>query len=323
VELKVHGDEVTLDFSKSDPQQRGYVNSTSQTTRSASMAALALFMGPEMADYQNEGLMRPVSYVNPEGRVTNARFPAPCAGAPINVGQNITESVMMAMSEALPERAAAGWGRRYGQEIDGTDPETGRFFMYSGYEAEGGAGAVYGFDGYHGTSSIATLAQVVRPNAEDIETRYPVRVHQREFRMDSCGAGRWRGGAGFVWEIENLADECGLQTGAAQGETTFSHGALGGHQTLPNECYIVRDVERIQAKVHRVFRWYTGDRLLKLSGGGGGVGRPEDRDVQAVWNDVFVNELVSLEQAREVYKVVIDPETREIDWEATRVLRGE
>ena len=323
VDLIVRGDEITLDFSKSDPQQRGYVNSTSQTTRSASMAALALFMGPEMADYQNEGLMRPVSYVNPEGRVTNARFPAPCAGAPINVGQNITESVMMAMSEALPERAAAGWGRRYGQEIDGTDPETGRFFMYSGYEAEGGAGAVTGFDGYHGTSSIATLAQVVRPNAEDIEHRYPVRVHQREFRVDSCGAGRWRGGAGFVWEIENLADESGLQTGAAQGETTFSHGALGGRPTLPNECYIVRDGERIQAKVHRVFRWRHGDHLLKLTGGGGGVGPPSERDPRAVWDDVYVNELVSLEAAREVYKVVIEPETREIDWEATRALRAE
>jgi N-methylhydantoinase B len=322
VEITVAGDELTLDFARSDPQQRGFVNATWPVTNSASMAALALFMGPEMADYQNEGLMRPVHFVNPEGRVTNARFPAPCAGAPINVGQNITESVMMAMSGALPERAAAGWGRRYGQEIDGFDQKSGRFFLYSGYEAEGGAGAVHGYDGYHGTSSIATLAQVVRPNAEDIEHRYPVRIHQREFRIDSCGAGRWRGGAGFVWEAENLADECGLQTGAAQGEITFSHGAQGGCPTPPNVCYIVHEGERSQARVHRMFRLEHGDRLLKFTGGGGGVGPPHERDPQAVWDDVYVNEIVSLEAARTVYHVVIDPVTRVLDLEATQALRA-
>jgi N-methylhydantoinase B len=322
VQVIVRGDELTLDFSGSDPQQKGYVNATHQVTASASMAALALFMGPDMADYQNEGLMRPVRFVNPAGRVTNCQFPAPCAGAPINVGQNITESVMAAMSDALPERAAAGWGRRYGQEIDGYDPQTGRFFLYSGYEAEGGSGAVYGFDGYHGTSSIATLAQVVRPNTEDIEHRYPFLIRQREFRVDSCGAGRWRGGAGFVWEAENLAGECGLQTGAAQGETTFSDGALGGCPTQANVCYILSGDQRTQARVHRVFSLHHGDRLLKLTSGGGGVGPAHERDPQAVWDDVYVNEIVSIEAARAVYHVAIDPETRAIDWHTTRALRS-
>jgi hypothetical protein len=38
---------------------------------------------------------------------------------------------------------------------------------------------------------------------------------------------------------------------------------------------------------------------------------------------VYINELVSLEAAREVYKVIIDPATRKIDWQKTQALRGE
>jgi N-methylhydantoinase B len=321
VEVTISGDEVIFDYSKSDPQQKGFINSTAQTTYSMSTAGLALFLGAELADYQNEGLMRPFRLINPEGRVTNPRYPAPCGGAPVNVGHNILEAVMMAMSEALPHRAAAGWGRRYGQYTYGRYPNTGQLYVYTGYEAEGGAGATYGNDGYQGTGSVGSLGEIVRPNAEDVEIRYPWRIHQREFRVDSCGAGRWRGGAGFVWEAENLGGEAGMHTGAGQGEITFSHGAQGGCPTQPNICHIIRDGQILQARSHRLHYVQHGDRVLKHTGGGGGVGPPHERDPQAVWDDVYVNELVSLEGAREVYRVAINPATREIDWEETRRLR--
>ena len=59
----------------------------------------------------------------------------------------------------------------------------------------------------------------------------------------------------------------------------------------------------------------------KFSSGGGGVGNPAERDPEAVREDVE-NELVSLQAARDVYKVVIDPSTQRIDESATRALRG-
>jgi N-methylhydantoinase B len=113
-----------------------------------------------------------------------------------------------------------------------------------------------------------------------------------------------------------------MHTGAGQGETTFSHGALGGRPTPPNTCYIVRDGQKIRAQVHRLHQLQAGDRVVKDTGGGGGVGRPEERDPKAVWEDVFVNEFVTIEAAREVYGVVIDPQSRGIDWAQTRALRG-
>jgi N-methylhydantoinase B/oxoprolinase/acetone carboxylase alpha subunit len=83
----------------------------------------------------------------------------------------------------------------------------------------------------------------------------------------------------------------------------------------------VRDGAKIRAKVHRLHQLKGNDHVIKDTGGGGGIGRPEERDPQAVWDDVYVNELVSLQAAREVYKVAIDSATKKIDWEQTRALR--
>ncbi|MCE4612264.1 MAG: hypothetical protein F7C07_00315, partial [Desulfurococcales archaeon] len=55
-------------------------------------------------------------------------------------------------------------------------------------------------------------------------------------------------------------------------------------------------------------------------GGGGGWGDPLDRDPVLVLWDV-VNEYITPETARKVYGVVVDPETRTINWQETRKLR--
>ncbi len=321
-EVTVKGEELTIDFSKSDKQQRGFVNCSYPSTYSNGVAGAILFLDPALAEYHNEGTMRAIKVIAPEGLVVNAKYPAPMGGAPVNVGTNIIEAMMMAMSKVVPERAAAGWGRRYGQYIYGTDPRTGGLYVMPGYHAEGGAGAVAGYDGYQGSASLGTLGEISRPNTEDVEIKYPWRVISRQFRMDSSGAGKWRGGPGFHWEVVNLGGEAGMHTGAGYGETTFSHGALGGNHTFPNVCHILRDGEMILTKVHRLHQLRAGDHIIKDTGGGGGVGRPEERDPQAVWDDVYINEFVSVQGAREFYKVVIDPESRQIDWDKTKSLRA-
>src|SRR3990170_7733526 len=317
-DVTVEGERLTIDFSRSDKQRKGFVNCSYPSTYSCSVASAILFLDPALAEYHNEGTMRPIEVIAPEGLVVNAKYPAPMGGAPVSMGGNIQEAVMMAMSQALPTRAAAGWGRRYGQYIYGIDPRTGGLYVFPGYHAEGGSGAVYGYDGYQGSASLGTLGEIARPNTEDYEIRYPWKVISREFRKDSSGAGRWRGGPGFHWEVVNLGGDAGMHTGAGQGETTYAHGCLGGGSTLPNSCSIVRNGEKIRAKVHRLHQLKGGDHVVKDTGGGGGIGRPEERDPQAVWDDVYVNELVTIEGAREIYKVAIDPATRQIDWNQTK-----
>jgi N-methylhydantoinase B len=318
----VQDDELTLDFSRSDPQQKGFVNATYFTTFNCAIAAAILFFDPALADFHNEGSMRRITVIAPEGTVVNARYPAPVGGSPVAVGGNVMEAVIMALSAALPDRAIAGWGRRYGHYIFGPDPRRSRLYVYPGYEAEGGAGAVAGYDGYHGTGSIGTLGEIARPNVEEVEIRYPWRSLWREFAVDSCGAGKWRGGAGFRWAAINEGGEAGMHTGASHGERTSAPGALGGQPTPPNRCLIIRDGQERLAPCHRLHPLKPGDVVARQTGGGAGVGPPAERDPQKVWEDVVVHEIVSLEAARAVYRVAIDPLTMKINWEATETLRS-
>ena len=52
------------------------------------------------------------------------------------------------------------------------------------------------------------------------------------------------------------------------------------------------------------------------------MGVPGERDPQKVWEDVFLDEIVTVDCAREVFKVAIDPVTRQIDWDRTKALRA-
>ena len=84
--------------------------------------------------------------------------------------------------------------------------------------------------------------------------------------------------------------------------------------------FIERGDEQIRIKPHRLVEIKQGDVMIKISSCGGGVGSPFERDPDLVREDV-VNELVSLESARDDYGVVFDPETFVIDEAATRAIR--
>ncbi|MEE2840530.1 MAG: hydantoinase B/oxoprolinase family protein, partial [Acidobacteriota bacterium] len=59
-----------------------------------------------------------------------------------------------------------------------------------------------------------------------------------------------------------------------------------------------------------------------ISGGGGGVGNPLEREVGKVREDVEEG-VLSLQTAREIYGVVLDATTYEVDPEATDKTRSE
>jgi N-methylhydantoinase B len=63
-----------------------------------------------------------------------------------------------------------------------------------------------------------------------------------------------------------------------------------------------------------------GDILRCYACGGGGYGDPLERDPRLVREDVMEG-LVSVQRAREVYGVVINPKTYEVDDKETHKLR--
>jgi len=311
LDLTVSGDRLQLDFSRSDAQRKGFVNSTFPAVYSQAVASVFLFFDSAIADYHNEGSMAPIEVVNPPGLVTNAQWPATVGAAPITVGSQVMESVIMALSQALPHRAIAPWARHYRHYIFGPDPRTGDRYVQTMFEPDGGAGAVWGYDGFEGAASITTLGVVRRANVEEMEVRVPWRIRRYELAPDSAGPGRWRGACGVIWEMENVGAEAKMSTGNADAEVVVPQGVLGGGDSPPNRSWLIRDGQRSPIRAHRYYDLLPGDVIVKQSGGGAGVGRPEEREPELVREDVR-NGVVSVEAAREIYRVEIDAKTLEI-----------
>jgi N-methylhydantoinase B len=164
------------------------------------------------------------------------------------------------------------------------------------------------------------LGAANRGNVEETEVRIPWRMLRYEFVPDLTGEGRWRGGPGLRWEAVNEGSAGQMATGSSDGDVMQGFGAIGGHPSPLCRTYLRRSGEDIRVKPHRLVDVKEGDILIKHSSGGGGVGDPAERDPEMVREDVE-NELVSLQAARDVYKVVIDPATFKIDQAATKKLR--
>ena len=322
LEATVRGDELVLDFSKSDAQRKGFVNCVYSSTYSRAVAGSFLFFDSALAEFHNEGSMRPITVVAPPGSVVNAQYPATVGGSPVNVGTQVLEATCDALSKAMPHKAVAGWGRRRGHYIAGVDPRSGERYVQTTTDADGGAGAVWGYDGYEGALGMSGLGSINRGSVEEIEIRFPWRTVRWHFLPDLSGAGRWRGGCGMLWEVENVGGDVGAATGSSDGDLTQPPGAADGQPGPLSRMYIRRDGELLPAQSHRMIQVKHGEIFGKVSGGGGGVGPPLERDPIAVQRDVR-NEMTTVDYAREVYGVVIDPETLEIDEEATRALRAE
>ena len=319
-DVTIAGDEMTLDFSRSDAQRTGFVNCVLASTYSRAVAGSFLFFDPEYSPFHNAGSMRPITLVAPKGSVCNAQYPATVGGSPVNVGTQVLEATVDALSKAVPHKAIASWGRRRGHYIAATDTRTGLRYTQTTTDADGGAGAVWGYDGFEGAMGMSGLGSIQRGSTEEIEIRYPWRTERYHFVADLSGAGRWRGGSGMLWEVRNLGGDANVATGSSDGDLTRPPGAVGGEDGPLSRSYVRSGDEVTGVRSHRMVQVKTGEIFGKVSGGGGGVGNPVDRDPALVLDDV-VNGYVTVEHAREVYKVVIDPETMTVDETETAELR--
>jgi N-methylhydantoinase B len=321
VDVTVAGEQMTIDFSRSDAQRRGFVNSVYAATYGTAVGAALLLFDPALADFHNEGSLKPIAVVAPPGNVTNAQYPATVGGSPVNVGTQIIEAVTQALAGARPERAMGAWGKHRGDYTSALDPRTGKRYVRTTFDYDGSAGAVWGYDGPTGPTAMGTLASVIRGNVEEQEIRFPWRVEKLEVVPDFMGAGRWRGGGGVDWRAVNEGAPGRMATGSSDGDEMLGEGVLGGRPTPACRTYLQRGDELIRVKPHRLEEFEPGDALIKLSSGGAGVGRPFDRDPEAVRTDVR-NGYVTMQAARDIYGVALDGDTLTIDRSKTERLRA-
>ncbi len=321
VDVTIKGDEITLDFSRSDAQRPGFINCVYASTYANAAGAVIIYMDPALADFHNTGSLRPLTVIAPPGNVTNCNYPATVGASPINVGGQVMEAVIQAMGKAKPDRSIAGWGRHRGDYTFAVDPRTGDPYVRTTFDYDGSAGAVWGHDGMTGPTTLTTLGSVQRGSIEEAEIRFPWRLLKLEARPNFTGHGRWRGGGGIDWRAVNEGSDGRMNTGSSDGDVVQGNGAEGGQRVPRARTFILRGDQKIRIKPHRMADVKKGDIVVKLSPGGAGVGDPWLRPVEQVTMDVK-NEKVSVEASRMIYGVVVDPVSLKVDETSTAKLRA-
>jgi N-methylhydantoinase B len=320
VTIKVKGDNIIFDFTGSDPQVRGSINSTEANTFSSVCLAIFLTVDPDIR--KNGGSMRPIQMIAPKGSVVNCAEPAACTSCTICDTATIVEAIWLALSQAVPEKTQAAWARWSAPATMGFNPRTGRLFGDIHFMSKGGSGATLGFDGWDHLGVISCAGGLRSPDPELHELVCPYTIQEYEYLPDSAGAGKWRGGMGvtYRWRIEadnilsdNFGDGLRPETGP--------FGIVGGKGPKPSKLRVIRPDGSVEnPDVHKFVTLNNGDVYDIKMAGGGGYGNPFERDITKVHNDVL-DELVSIRSAREDYGVVIDPASLTVDMAATQALR--
>jgi len=310
------GDRMTVDFTGTDPQIRGFKNSSLANTYSAVYAGLSSFFDSDIP--RNEGTFRAVAIVAPEGTLVNARPPAPVTMCTVFPAHEIMHMVWWALGQADETRAIAGWGKNVFPVTSGRSQRDMTWVMYN-WGGASGAGAVLGRDGFNQMGPMVTLGGLVIPNAETYEQLYPVTVRRHEFRLDGGGPGRFRGGSGICFEAEILTEAQYSLRGEGTARPT-GLGVAGGEAGAQGRLELT---ETGKASVPRAPYAVIslGPALISISSpGGGGFGDPFERDADAVLRDVR-DGIVSPAGAERDYGLVVSPDGKHVDREATAVRR--
>jgi N-methylhydantoinase B/oxoprolinase/acetone carboxylase alpha subunit len=264
--VRIRGDQATVDFTGSDRQANGSVNANYAVTLSACLYVFRCLVTETIV--YNAGVGRPVTVIAPAGSIVNAYLPAAMAAGNVETSQRITDVVIGALAQAVPERMpAASQGTMNNVTFGGTDPRTGRRFAY--YETLGGG--MGGRPGLAGLDGVHThMSNTRNTPIEAIEHDLPIRIRQYRLRTDSAGEGQWPGGNGLVREYEFLADA--TATILSDRRIHAPWGAAGGSPGGRGRNILIRDgIENVlPGKVELQLK--PGDRLRIETPGGGGWG---------------------------------------------------
>jgi N-methylhydantoinase B len=329
--VKPEEGQVIFDFTESD-RQVDFINCPEGQVAAAVVSGVAWSLPPGTP--RNQGLIDCLTILRKEGTVLWPTYPHTTGGQAPSVGTHVTECVQLALAQVVPRETSAIWSRHLSPIVTGKvrnqiDPRTGapRVYWASPFHQDGSSGALYGYDGIDGLGPCHAGGAVVRSPVEVEEWDTPYRWLHYEFLQDSAGDGEWRGGAGTDVVIQNLCDPESWQphdqvvmTGNSDGEKFTAAGLMGGTDGLAHRLGILRRGEQVQLRCCDIQYTEPGDVIWTKSGGGGGYGDPLDRKIEMVRWDAL-NEYISAKRAGEVYGVVLDATTFEVDYKATEALR--
>jgi len=301
--VTVEDESVTFDFSESSPQTNGFVNGTYTSTCSAITLTFLQMVNPKIP--HNEGMIRPLKYIVPEGTILNASYPKATTFGN-HLCPQTADAIFKALAPAIPDRVTAGWNHLLCSLFNGIHPRTGRKYVDICFIGlKGGSGALQGDDGYDHIGMIDASGGVLDQDYEMYELQTPHRIIKHEYLTDSAGAGKWRGGLGVETIIEIGADNTTMVV-FGDGDKRAPYGLFGGRDSMLNSITLTYPdgTKRTPLSKDLIENIPAGTIYHQIASGGGGYGDPKDRDRVKIISDVE-NGLVSPAKAKEIYGVNI------------------
>jgi 5-oxoprolinase (ATP-hydrolysing) len=246
-----------IDFSGTSPQRPNNYNAPAAVCRAAVLYVFRTLVDEEIP--MNEGCLKPLTIINPQGCMLNPRYPAAVVAGNVETSQVITDALYGALGV---QAAAQGTMNNF---TFGND-------RYQYYETIcGGSGAGPDYDGCDAVHTHMTNSRLTDP--EVLEWRFPVLLESFSIRKGSGGRGRYRGGDGVVRRIRFLEPMTAAILANRRRVPPF--GLAGGAPGALGRTYVRRaSGEQIEMGPTEAVEVQSNDVITIETPGGGGFGAP-------------------------------------------------
>jgi N-methylhydantoinase B len=326
ITMTKRADGLVLDFAGTGPQAKGPINHAGNY---ADGVFLKKWLAPilrnladtpeRMADLDvNEGVVPLIELrFPPPGTLLTPVFPAP-TNARTFVILRLLGILVGVMAKAVDGRMPADQETIRYTGFHGLD-EDGDFYLMREVLGGGSGGRFYA----DGSDTIHVVPDSKNLPVEFTETRFPLVVERLALAPDSGGAGKRRGGLGYLKEFRVLRDSYFLCV--ADRSILGCWGLKGGKAGRPFRVTVDPDGprERLLPGLVDDEPIVAGTLVRVETTGGGGWGDPLEREPERVALDVLQGK-VSARAARDDYGVVlaIAADDVRIDMVATEALRA-
>jgi N-methylhydantoinase B len=272
--LTIKTDTIVVDFEGSSPQVERAINVPLGYGASYTAYGLKCVVAPQIPN--NAGVLRPLSFLAPEGCIVNPIYPA-SVGARTITAHFMPALLLNVFEQVVPERIMAVPGSPLWAITQAGVGESGKTFA-NVFFFNGGMGGNLRNDGINCLSWPSNISSTP---TEVIEQLAPLKIHHRKLREGSGGPGQQRGGLGQEILFENTSVNPSAITFLAERTRVAAVGAAGGGPGKMGAVQINgKDVDpKSQYIVNK------GDTILMSTPGGGGYGPAKRRDEQAKAHD--------------------------------------
>jgi N-methylhydantoinase B len=315
VTVTVTDEKMIVDWTKTEKAAKGPINLPRGMTLAATMLAFKALTTPDSS--VNAGNFRALEVLTKPGSLMEAVPPMPTftIWPGLLAVEIITKALAQGMSETVP---ACSGGDVCTIMALGVSSRTGQPWIEATNDAVGYGGHAEG-DGADGIMHLSEPGCRNNP-VEVLETKAPLLIESYGYRPDTAGPGKNRGGVGVQRTYQFLEPSSAIVINYKTKTQPWSIGE--GVAGTSNSVLLRPDTDQAETVGVSYNHFQAGERMVNLTGGGGGWGNPFEREPAKVATDVEQG-LVSVEKAASDYGVVLDATSLEIDEAATQQLRSE